>query len=638
MDVDALIAGLDAAQRHAVTTPSQLVAVIAGAGSGKTSVLSRRIAYRIATEAADPRHVLALTFTRQAAVELRNRLRSVGLRDDVGAGTFHAVALRIMRQRWVDQSRTAPTVVNDRLRLVREALGPERASTAAEIAAEIDWARARLIDAAGYPTAAALAGRRVRAGHASVATAYADLEVLKRRRGIIDLDDLLGVLLEAVRREPSFGDALRWRFRHLFVDEAQDLNPLQRAVLDVLRAGRDDLTLVGDPHQAVYGFNGADPGLLIGVEDRFPGVEVIRLDTNYRCTPQIVAAGASVLAHAHDANALQAARIDGALVKAHHFPDAAAEASGVAAQVQRWRPSGGRWKGIAVLARTNAQLGPLAAALNTSGIPTSVGRLDVRRALAEATQQPTSQRLAAWAHDLLRPALDADGSGSGDGDGLPSPRQDANALVAEAVMDFLHHEGGGDGAAFGDWVRVTNPFAALDPDAVELLTFHAAKGREWRRVIVTGVESGLVPHSSATTAGRKAEEVRLLYVALTRGQEEVIVTSAAHRNGRAAKPSPLLVNLPIGEPAVPPPPRRRTASPPPDPALERLDAWRRAAARAAGVAPHVICDDRMLAAIAAARPTTPAELAAVDGVSVLMADRLAPRILQALHGTSTESR
>jgi DNA helicase-2/ATP-dependent DNA helicase PcrA len=638
VDADPLLDRLDAAQRRAVTSSAGLLAVIAGAGSGKTTVLSRRIAYRVAAGVADARHVLALTFTRQAAVELRNRLRRVGLRDDVNAGTFHAIALGVMRQRWADTNRPLPTVVNDRRRLVGEVLGEtggppggtgRARGDAAEITAEIDWARARLIAPDDYAVQARRNGRRARFGPDRVAEVYAAVEVLKQRRGIADLDDLLSAVLDAVRNDPSFGDALRWRFRHLFVDEAQDLNPLQAAVLQVLRGTRDDLTLVGDPNQSIYGFNGADPALLREVESRFPGIEVVRLDTNYRCTPQIVAAGASVLQSAAteddgagDAGRLASGRLDGEVVLARRYDDAAAEAAAVAEQVRRW---GNRWDQIAVLARTNAQLAPLAQALEERGVPTSASRVDLRRALAEANGQRDAVRLAAWARDVLHPPLDDLGE--------PPARNDAFVAVALAVQEFLDDDRTGDGRAFGDWVRANRPFDAARGGAVELLSFHAAKGREWRRVIVAGVETGLVPHSAATAGERRAEEARLLYVALTRGADEVVITSAAARGGRSTKPSPFLAGLPAPLRAMPPPRQLHRPVPPPvDPVLERLDVWRAGVARAAGVSPHVVCTDTVLAAIAAARPATAEQLAGVPGMSVLMARRFGERILAAVAG------
>ncbi len=128
---------------------------------------------------------------------------------------------------------------------------------------------------------------------------------------MIDFDDVLAHTIRDLRRDNEFADAVRWRFRHLLVDEAQDLNPLQHALVDLLRSGRDDLFLVGDPAQAIYGFNGADPTLLVEVETQFPGIEIIRLPVNHRSTPQIVAAGVHVLDSSGQPGRLVSNRADG---------------------------------------------------------------------------------------------------------------------------------------------------------------------------------------------------------------------------------------------------------------------------------------------------------------------------------------
>ena len=146
VDATRLLGDLDPEQRAAVTTPSTLVAVIAAAGSGKTRVLARRIAYRVATGTADARHTLALTFTRQAAGELRRRLRDSGLREPIEAGTFHSVALGVMRQRWADERRPVPNIVNDRNRLIA-AVGREMPVDT--IATERSWCAARGVEPDG---------------------------------------------------------------------------------------------------------------------------------------------------------------------------------------------------------------------------------------------------------------------------------------------------------------------------------------------------------------------------------------------------------------------------------------------------------------------------------------------------------
>ena len=297
VDEAALLGDLDAEQRAAVATPSMLVAVIAAAGSGKTRVLTRRIAYRVAAGTADARHTLALTFTREAAGELRRRLRALGLREWIEAGTFHSVALGLLRQRWIDIGRQAPNITNDRHRLIA---GVAAGAPVDAMLVERSWCAARGIDPGDYVVAARAANRRCGVAPATVAKVLADYETLKRRRGVIDLDDLLLVLVGELASDPAYAAAVRWRFRHLLVDEAQDLNPVQHRLLGLLVEGRRDLFLVGDPAQAIYGFNGSDPSLLLDVELHLPGIEVAHLTTNRRCTPQIVAAAAHVLRGAQE--------------------------------------------------------------------------------------------------------------------------------------------------------------------------------------------------------------------------------------------------------------------------------------------------------------------------------------------------
>ena len=161
----------------------------------------------------------------------------------------------------------------------------------------------------------------------------------KQTRQVVDLDDLLGLTIDALERDPEYAEAQRWRFRHVLVDEAQDLNPLQHRMLDLLRAGRDDLYLVGDASQAIYGFNGSDPALLLEVERRFPGIEVVRLPVNHRSTPQVVEAGVHVLTRSDQRADLQSARPDGVVVRITAHDDEHAESNGVARTITLLDPT-----------------------------------------------------------------------------------------------------------------------------------------------------------------------------------------------------------------------------------------------------------------------------------------------------------
>lgn len=628
---------LDDDQREAVTAPPGLVAVIAGAGSGKTTVLTRRLLHRIATGSADARHTVAITFTRQAAAELRRRLHRAGIHDEVVAGTFHATAFGVLRQRWSDQGVPAPSVLSDRRRLVGEVLGEgnrrsNRSPAAGELAAEIDWARARLITPDRYEAHARAEGRNPTTGLARAAEIYDAYEALKRRRRVVDLDDLLTHLLDAMRQDRTFAEVVRWRFRHLHLDEAQDLNPLQHAVLEAWRGGRDDLFLVGDPAQAIYGWNGAEARLLVEVERHYPGITVVRLERNYRCTPQVVHLGRHLLQGAELGGALHSARADGPAVALHGCADEHAEADLVARLVRGARPPGGRYASIAVLVRTNAQAAALTTRLAAASVPVRTARRHspLDQALAEAAAEGGLHRLLSWAAEVLD---------AGHPDAHLADEAEhtiARRRVAAAVDEFVSVTGGGDGRAFSSWARTTGVLhdADDDRDGVDVLTFHAAKGREWPTVIVSGFEQRLVPHRSARTADQAAEETRLAYVAVTRGISQVHLTWAETRNGQPAGRSPLLAGYECEEGVVVPPPpslvgRRRPLSPA-ERSLAALHEWRRAAARAAAVPEAVVCSDRELRDLAqlADRQADLDDVA--DVIGAMAAHHHGPRILAAL--------
>ena len=169
--------------------------------------------------------------------------------------------------------------------------------------AEIDWARAQRAAPEAYRRAAAEAGRRTHAAPAQVADVFARYEHLKNQRRLVDFDDLLSLARTEVERDPGYAAAIRWRFRHLFVDEFQDVNPLQHALLEAWRGGRADLCVVGDPHQAIYGWNGADGRWLESFAEHHPGATVLRLRHSHRSSPQIVALGHAVLTGAADGSA-----------------------------------------------------------------------------------------------------------------------------------------------------------------------------------------------------------------------------------------------------------------------------------------------------------------------------------------------
>ncbi len=603
-----LLAGLDAAQRAAVTSTAAPLAIIAAAGSGKTTVLTRRIAYRITEDTAAARHVLALTFTRDAAGELKRRLRRLDLREAIEAGTFHSVALRLLRDRTTAANQRPPKVAEDRVRLVREVLTELKLPLEPMgVLTDLDWASARLIHASEYERAVRSVRRRSAIPPARFADVLTADEQLNRRRGVVDFDDLLHGVVYALETDEAWAAAVRWRFRHVFVDEAQDMNPLQHRLLEALRGGRADLCLVGDPRQAIYGWNGADPSFLAEVEHRYPGVTVIRLEQNFRCSPQVVRAGAAALTAAGLEDSTRSARPDGPSVVVHSFADEQAEALEVARQVKaemNHRPGAD----LAVLARTNEQVSLLDRVLARHGVPTerAAGRSPLEACLREAHRAGSREALAAWVETQFA-----------QGDDL------ARRVAAEADRYLTSGEPGG----FRAWIDARTPFDDLEVadrrEAVALLTFHAAKGREWWGVFVTGAEDGLVPHSSAAGPAQMAEEARLFYVALTRASQRLVISSAASRGGRPAVPSRWLEAVAATSaddlPVPPPEPRPARTDP-----MAAFVGWRAAVAKASGQPERAVCSDRVLRSLQLDPPADHIALAARLGITPSAAARLRP--------------
>lgn len=575
-----LLAGCDEEQREAIVTPARPLCVLAAAGSGKTRVLTRKIAWRVLEGSASARYVLALTFTRKAASELRGRLAALGLPEPVTAGTFHAVALAELRRLAAERGRSAPVVLASKARLLAVAAGQavrHDHATLAALATEIEWARARCLTPRDYSSVAVPAERRAPLEPAEVAAVWTSYEREKQKRKVLDFDDLLARCASELEQDPDFAASAHWRFRHLFVDEYQDVNPAQLRLLAAWSGGRDDLCVVGDPDQAIYGWNGSDPGAINEFEQRHPGATVVRLGTNYRSTEQVLTVASSILG---DGPSEPPARDDGPggeqpkarrrLSGIHSdgphptitcYPTDLDEARGLAVGLRRARRAGSSWSGLAVLARTNAQLVLFEHELSAEAIPFRSGggraflaRPAVRGALAElqrhaATTGPAGLR--AWLEDLELASDDAafDDRATRGGERLePSIDPDLSEL-ARLGAEYLAADSAPSGDGLIAWLDAS---LRADPpqhagDAVDLVTFHRAKGLEWPVVFVTGLEDGFVPIAHARHAQALAEERRLLYVACTRAERELHCSWAQERSFGARRlprsPSPYLAAI-----------------------------------------------------------------------------------------------
>jgi DNA helicase-2/ATP-dependent DNA helicase PcrA len=534
-----VLGGLTESQHIAVTSDAAPLCVIAGAGSGKTRVLTRRVARRILDGSGDADRTLVLTFTRKAADELKKRLRRLEV-PAVHAGTFHAVAYAQLRRHWSDQGRKFPALVDSPTRFVKKLLAesshrnPEQ-SLVTSVCNEISWARAKVLSAEDYPAAAKRA-RRSSVDLDLVATIYADYSVTKERRGVIDLDDLIEKCADLLEHDESFASAQRWWYRHFFVDELQDLNPAQWRLLTAWLGDRDDLFVVGDPLQAVYGWNGADKNLLGEIVELLPGTAVLRLDDNHRCSPNVVEVARAVLGTQEGPSRIRSTHDDtGRVPLIRDFEDDMSEATEVARWLRECHRPGSGWSSLAVLARTNSRLDSVEVALKRAGIPA------VRRGGAQRQQHAAIAALRSMRRDTrLRAALADLAAELDDLDWLASEIDEICAESPDAdVGQFLLWRAAVSDAEDGG--------GSAELDAVQLATFHRAKGLEWHAVAVVGLEAGMVPIAHATRSSELEEERRALYVALTRAEVDLWCSWAKTRsvNDRTwtCEPSPYLAAM-----------------------------------------------------------------------------------------------
>ena len=689
-----LIADLDDEQREAVLAPRGPVCVLAGAGTGKTRTITHRIAQLVATGHVAAGQVLAVTFTQRAAGEMRARLRTLGAAATTGSGvdtvqalTFHAAAHRQLRYFW-------PRVVGDtgwQLLDSKFAVVARGASAAGlhlstddvrDVAGEIEWAKASLISPEAYPNAVATAGRDIPLDASQVATVYAAYESLKSRSdGVaqLDFDDLLLHTAAAIENDAAVAEEFRNRYRCFVVDEYQDVTPLQQRVLSAWLGDRDDLTVVGDANQTIYSFTGASPRYLLDFSRRYPDATVVRLERDYRSTPQVVSLANRVIAAARGRVAgsklhLVGQRDPGPVPSFRDHPDEVAEAAAVAASISRLVEAGTPPAEIAVLYRINAQSEVYEEALTEAGIPYQVrggegffSRQEIRQALlvlARAANRGTD--VDGTLPDLVRGLLEPLGLTAEAPTGTRArERWEALVALAELVDEEVTHRPQLDLAGLLAELR-TRADSRHPPvvQGVTLASLHAAKGLEWDAVFLVGLTDGTLPISHALAHGAESEAVeeerRLLYVGITRARMHLALSWALSRNpgGRQSrKPSRFLNGLaPQTQPDPSPSrPRRNRGTPSrcrvcnnqlttpaaimlrrcetcaadiDDELLLQLKDWRLRTARDLKVPAYVVFTDNTLIAIAEMLPTDDAALVAIPGIGARKLEQFGPDVLE----------
>lgn len=561
-----ILNGLDPDQLAVVTAIRGPVCVIAGAGTGKTRVITNRIAYAINSGVTDPTKVLALTFTARAAGEMRARLRTLGV-PNVAARTFHSAALKQLLYFWpYSFGGQFPTLLTSKSGFISQAIEraeiaiPAQAASLREIASEIEWAKVLEISPDSYQDEAVKSNRNIQLPNNKsksenleiVAKVYEAYESLKRQERTLDFEDILLLTVGMLEEDRGVRERVRDQYRYFTVDEYQDVSPLQQRLLNLWLGNREEICVVGDAAQTIYSFAGATSNFLLTFKNRFPDAQVFRLSRGYRSTPEIINTANQILRTANlvsdHGNELSSANKHGSKPVISGFNTTGDEISYVVNEVIKHINSGVESSDIAILARTNSQLDQLKSALNNAKITNQVksgerffDRVDVRdamRVIRSASVLPPEG--GNWYEDLvsvLRPFGDADyvhgflklakemQSGnaeinleSGGEELSPNP----NLVRTTTMRTFLRE--------LEDRAEQNNPPTL---PGVTLATLHSAKGLEWNHLFLIGVAEGLLPISNATDLN---EERRLFYVGVTRARENIQITYAG-------KPSAFLSDL-----------------------------------------------------------------------------------------------
>jgi DNA helicase-2/ATP-dependent DNA helicase PcrA len=392
-----LLAGLNGPQREAVVYGDGPLLILAGAGSGKTRVLTHRIAHMVATGAAQPSDILAITFTNKAAAEMRERAELlVGRRvRAMWVMTFHAACARMLRAHADKLGYTRQFTIydqSDSRRLVKRVLDEQGVDTKrwtpSAIHSQISSAKNQLLDPDEY------AQRQGSAFEAIVADAYRGYQSALLSANAMDFDDLLVRAVDVLTLFEEVRNGYQQQFRHVLVDEYQDTNPVQYRWLSLIAGEHRNLTVVGDPSQAIYSFRSADIRNILEFEDDFPDAQVIKLEQNYRSVQTILDAANAVIAGNRGAPAahLWSELGEGDPIKVRELEDEHAEARFVTGEIQALVDGGASRAEFAVFYRTNAQSRVLQEQLGRAEIPYQViggtkfyDRMEVKDALSYLT-------------------------------------------------------------------------------------------------------------------------------------------------------------------------------------------------------------------------------------------------------------
>jgi len=632
-----VFSSLTPSQQDAVRHVDGPLLILAGPGSGKTRVVTHRIAYML-EQGVPAWHVLALTFTNKAADEMRSRVERLVAQRGVWMGTFHSFCARLLRQHASLVGLNANYSILDTddakkaLKLAIEESDAKLVRTSPEaVAHAISWAKNKLITAGEY---AARPGDPV---DAIVEKVYPVYQKRLLESNAVDFDDLLLHVAMLLKDSRELRTALDERYRYILVDEYQDTNLAQYAIVRALSIKHSNLAVTGDPDQSIYGWRGANLNNILDFEKDFNSVKVVRLEQNFRSTPNILRAADQLISYniKRKPKKLFTDKPDGVPVRLVMYPSGRDEADEIARSIAEAIKDGKRCpKDFAVFYRINALSRQLEHALRRARVPyqvvsglefyqrkeikdilaylhllnnpqndvaflrivntpprgigkKTIGRLSEharrhRLSLLEAAREtrlvePISKsiskkielfiamydRMAEHAHGdlfgLLQSVVQDSGyrvwlTKSGSEEDIGRLENIEELLTAAGEFDDEHADEDNRLELFLEQTSLVSDTDAWekDNDKVSLMTLHAAKGLEFPAVYVVATEDGLLPHErSREDPDELEEERRLLFVGMTRAQEELQLSLAQYRafrgQFRPVIPSQFLMELPREE-------------------------------------------------------------------------------------------
>ncbi len=596
---------LNPEQRRAVETVSGPVCILAGAGTGKTTTVTYRIAQQVAAGTFAASEILAVTFTDKAAGELRSRLATLGA-SGVRASTFHSAALAQLRHFRPDAVGEILASKAIMLRQIGNGLpGAFRFRPAGDLATEIEWAKNRRITPERYLAAAQ--ERTPPLPHDLMYRVYRDYERRKADARLTDFEDLLARTVDLYEQDAAAAATFRERYRAFTVDEYQDVNALQQSLLGLWLGARDELCAVGDDYQSIYGFTGAGPEHLLAFARR---AQVVVLEENYRSTPQVLAlANRLVLKLGGAAKTLTPTRMDGPEPQLTRFASWAEEGDRIVETIRALHSEGVPLEEQAILVRTNARSADIEEVLHGSGIPFQGASLLAREGARSLLKRLRGARGPAG--DTVRGVARALGWEPSPPDDLGDREQTRQSDLARVVEIASHLEDVTELPA-----ELERRFGSGVATGVHLLTLHRAKGLEWDAVFLPRLEDGELP----IRRGDVDEERRLLYVGLTRARTHLMLTWSG-------KPSRFLRELGA---EVLPARREKVAAADLTPIGKALREWRLERSKADGVPAYVVFHDSTLAEIERLAPATIGELGHVSGVGPTKLERYGDALLAVL--------